>query len=289
MLILNKYDFAEVCSLEPIKGVDGKTMEFMPQERYANSNGLSLNRYGDGPFCQFGIPSSWTGKAGVYMLLVDGNPRYIGECQDLFARFNLGYGIISPRKCYKGGQETNCRINSLILKATNNGCSIDLVFHETNNRIEIEQELISHLNPPWNRSAGRMPGDRDIERSLNPENQNRRLFPVVVVNPGAQFEPRISSEEIKPPGELPDFSEIWARIGDHAGEEFTQIRGQKFKYTFHYSHINPSTTNQNIPRVHFEQAYEQVPLKSTSQINHLRGPSYIFAILMDRRITRNDY
>ena len=29
-------------------------------------------------------------------------------------RYNNGYGRISPRNCFQGGQSTNCRVNNLI-------------------------------------------------------------------------------------------------------------------------------------------------------------------------------
>jgi hypothetical protein len=32
-----------------------------------------------------------------------------------------------------------------------------------------------------------------------------------------------------------------------------------------------------------------VPLSSTVEMNHLQGPSYIYAILMDSRIRRDDW
>jgi hypothetical protein len=35
----------------------------------------------------------------------------------LSARFNAGYGNISPKNCFKGGQETNCRVNNLVHSA----------------------------------------------------------------------------------------------------------------------------------------------------------------------------
>jgi len=42
------------------------------------------------------------------------------------------------------------------------------------------------------------------------------------------------------------FSEVWRRIEAHTGEEFSQIRGKKFKYEVMHCAVIPSTTNQNI-------------------------------------------
>ena len=81
---------------------------------------------------------------------------------------------------------------------------------------------------------------------------------------------------------------VWARIRASAGEQFYQIRGKAFTYEVQGSSVKPEGVNQNIPRSHFEDALELVPLESTVPVQHLRGPSYIYAILMDQRIRRSD-
>jgi len=53
--------------------------------------------------------------------------------------------------------------------------------------------------------------------------------------------------------------------------------------------LTPTTTNQNIPKRHFEDALQRVPLEGPGQINHLRGPSFIYGVLMDDRIRRRDW
>lgn len=85
---------------------------------------------------------------------------------------------------------------------------------------------------------------------------------------------------------LPSFDEIWQRIRAHGGDTFRQVRGGEFKYEWFEGYISQDRTNQNIPRAHFEQAYAMMPLENTVPIQHLRGPSYIFAILMDPRIRK---
>src|SRR4051812_34325519 len=107
------YDFEYVCDIEPSRGTDGSVLPFMPQDRYLNARGLPLSKHGSGPFCRFKIPSRFQ-TSGVYTLTVKGDLRYIGECANRSARFNNGYGNISPKNCFKGGQETNCRVNNLI-------------------------------------------------------------------------------------------------------------------------------------------------------------------------------
>lgn len=83
-----------------------------------------------------------------------------------------------------------------------------------------------------------------------------------------------------------DINSIWSKIINHSGETFTQIRGQKFTYELNNisSAIMPSTTNQWLTKSVFEEALKYMPLNSTKEIQHLRGPSYLYAILMDDRI-----
>ena len=85
------------------------------------------------------------------------------------------------------------------------------------------------------------------------------------------------------------FDTIWQRIKRHSGDTFTQIRGGQFTYEATEAAIIPDRTNQNLPRVHFEEASKLLPLETTKPVQHLRGPSYIFAILMDRRIRQSDW
>ena len=63
----------------------------------------------------------------------------------------MGYGQISPRNAYEGGQETNCRINNLILEETKKNNGIDLWFLKTNDYKKIEKLLRLTLNPIWNK------------------------------------------------------------------------------------------------------------------------------------------
>ena len=59
------------------------------------------------------------------------------------------------KNCYKGGQETNCRINQLILKCAESGWSINVHFIETADpadRFALESAYIAAFSPPWNRT-----------------------------------------------------------------------------------------------------------------------------------------
>ena len=85
------------------------------------------------------------------------------------------------------------------------------------------------------------------------------------------------------------FDAVWVRIRDHAGESFEQIRGGTFVYAVEGQAVRPDRTNQDLPRSQFERAFELVPLASTVPVQHLRGPSYLYAILMDSRIRQSDW
>ena len=147
---LGDFEFEHVCDIEPVRLKDGSIGQHMPQERYKNERNLPLNKYGAGPFCKFKIPSRFQ-ESGVYVLTVDGAARYVGECANLSARFNAGYGNISPKNCFKGGQETNCRLNNLVYTACLSGQRISLWFLQTYDYKTMELALRSALRLTWNR------------------------------------------------------------------------------------------------------------------------------------------
>lgn len=82
---------------------------------------------------------------------------------------------------------------------------------------------------------------------------------------------------------------IWENICSNEGEIFHQIKGQEFTYKVKGNAIKLSTTNYNIAKSTFEKALEFVPLENTVPVQHLSAPSYLYAILMDRRIRANEY
>ena len=86
-----------------------------------------------------------------------------------------------------------------------------------------------------------------------------------------------------------DIDELWSRLGRHEGEEFKQIRGKPFRYSLTDAGLAPDTTDWVIPRTHLATALERVPLKNTVPVQDLFGPSYVYAVLMDRRIRRHDW
>src|SRR4051794_24391934 len=101
---IGTHEFQHICEIEPQRAADGSVAVVMPQSRYKRAATVPLNRYGAGPFCKFKISNRFP-VSGVYVLTVNREPRYVGECANLSARFNSGYGNISPKNCFRGGQE----------------------------------------------------------------------------------------------------------------------------------------------------------------------------------------
>ena len=166
------YDFQEISSIIPEIDENGVPIEYNPKSDYNNTDNRPIHAYGNGPFCRFGIPA-FLHKTGVYVILLDDKPTYVGECEDLAKRWNMGYGNISPRNCFTGGQPTNCRINSLILCSYKAGSKINLIFFQTNNRFEIERDLITKLEPEWNRSNGKASNNERIRIKNNETLKNK--------------------------------------------------------------------------------------------------------------------
>ncbi len=149
-MLINGYKFTLVCAIKPQKNAKGTILQFTPQNNYDNKGAIRLNKCGRGKFCRFRIPANLN-HSGVYIITVNKEHRYVGECANLSLRFNMGYGQISPRNCFMGGQETNCRLNKLILEEAHAGKSIQLWFLRAMDYKRVEQELRGERLWQWNR------------------------------------------------------------------------------------------------------------------------------------------
>jgi hypothetical protein len=141
-----RYQFEFIDTIQPALDKAGNIAEYrrhlLPDVR--------ANRYASGPFCRFHL-SDTQNVAGVYAVTVAENVRYIGECENLGARFGPnGYGSIAARNCHRDGQATNCKVNSLVLASLKAGDRIDVWFYRTARRKDVEAELLSLLKPQWN-------------------------------------------------------------------------------------------------------------------------------------------
>lgn len=151
-----KWDFEHLGSIEPEHDGAGQLIALMPQSRYKNAATTPLHAYGAGPFCRFRIGRR-RDEPGLYVLTIDERPVYAGECVNLAMRWGPnGYGGISPRNCFAGGQPTNCRVNAAILQEAIAGKAIALWFYvfdgERDHRLASETTLIRTLQPEWNRA-----------------------------------------------------------------------------------------------------------------------------------------
>ena len=118
------------------------------KEDYENKNTVPLLENGKGAFCRFVIDAE--DVPGVYLWIVDGEIIYIGETKNLRKRFNTGYGNISPRNCYLGGQSTNCKMNKVVLEYFEAGKQIKLYFLKTDDYKRVELELLSKISTRYN-------------------------------------------------------------------------------------------------------------------------------------------
>lgn len=143
------HSFRRIGTVRPECEASGKVKTFYPHLEYSKAATATLHKYGAGPFCRFAV-SKDLALEGVYLLAVRSEIRYVGKCDNLAVRFNTGYGQIAPRNCYKGGQNTNCKVNALILAEIEQGRELDLWFYETSEPLKVEKQLITALGPPWN-------------------------------------------------------------------------------------------------------------------------------------------
>ena len=149
-------DYEHLGDIKPDRNGDGTFATFMPQSRYYGAAEAKLHAYGGGPFCRFNIARKRR-DPGLYVLTLNGASVYAGESVDVGKRWGPnGYGGISPRNCFQGGQPTNCRLNAAILSEALQGHILELWFTAfdggRDERLSLETSLIRALRPGWNRA-----------------------------------------------------------------------------------------------------------------------------------------
>jgi hypothetical protein len=91
---------------------------------------------------------------------------------------------------------------------------------------------------------------------------------------------------LNPAADKPPFAEVWQRIVDLEGETFNTITGLPFEYVIDGEAMIPSRTDYRLSRANFEKAFARVPIAQPREINQdVRGPSYVWAILHDPRVS----
>jgi hypothetical protein len=86
-----------------------------------------------------------------------------------------------------------------------------------------------------------------------------------------------------------NIDEVWARIKRHAGEDFTFTRGDVFQYEVPGNYLRPVGRVRHLSKSNFAKALRRVPLENTRSVSDLQGPSYVFAILMDKRVRQGEW
>ena len=82
-----------------------------------------------------------------------------------------------------------------------------------------------------------------------------------------------------------NFEDTWRKIISHAGEEFYTKRNLSFTYKIINNSVVTDRTNYPLSKSNFQKATQFDPLEGPGQISDLvRGSSYVFAILTDKRI-----
>lgn len=140
--------FIKHCTIELIPH-DG-SLKYFPQRNFDNVKGYPLLKgiTMDTPFCKF-KPDLPKGK-GVYLWVVEEEIIYLGEAEDLRSRFNSGYGNISPRNPYLGGQSANVKMNRAALEILESGKQIDIHYALVEDHKGAEAYLLSRINTKYN-------------------------------------------------------------------------------------------------------------------------------------------
>ena len=88
----------------------------------------------------------------------------------------------------------------------------------------------------------------------------------------------------------PQFDVVWTRIAEHSGQPFLTKTGLGFTYRVDASAFFPSRTKYRISRNDFRTAFDEAPYSGPGVLNEqVRGPTYVWAVLHDKRIRRNDW
>jgi hypothetical protein len=90
-----------------------------------------------------------------------------------------------------------------------------------------------------------------------------------------------------------DIETVWERIKRHAGEDFRTVNGLPFTYVVPGNFLrvtrDGNEINRSLSRTNFERAAELMPAAGPGELKGRQGPSYTWAILMDRRIRLSDW
>ncbi|MEI6501087.1 MAG: hypothetical protein WCP21_08675 [Armatimonadota bacterium] len=87
-----------------------------------------------------------------------------------------------------------------------------------------------------------------------------------------------------------DITLVWERIKEHQGEQFETMTGKVFTYEVEDNRFwTDRPVKYPVGVGEFEKALKRVPVDRPSDLNNLRAYCYIWAILHDPRIRRDDW
>lgn len=144
------YTFRRVGDIEPEWDLSGEPVEFWPEV----TPDVPLHRYGQGPFCRFSIAEDREWQiGGVFVVTCDEAACFVGETVNLTRLWRFVGRITSSAVRQRGGQQTHCRINNLILGKVKREADVVLWLYSVENdaaRRGLRSRLIAALNPCWN-------------------------------------------------------------------------------------------------------------------------------------------
>ncbi|MCW8137960.1 MAG: hypothetical protein KIT58_03555 [Planctomycetota bacterium] len=119
----------------------------------------------------------------------------------------------------------------------------------------------------------------------------RDAFPMARVrfNAGTMKVPKAELTLVNAAKPKPSIDVVWDRLRRHQGEVFRQITGGDFTYVVESDKVVPSRTDWLFPKKQIAEAVSLMPIESTVPLQHLYGPSYLYAMLMDGRIRGKDW
>lgn len=88
----------------------------------------------------------------------------------------------------------------------------------------------------------------------------------------------------------PSIDELWTRLKIYERDKFETKKGKPFSYEISGDVLHPSRTEYNISKADFRKALALVPFDGPGVINRtVRGPAYVWAVLHDKRIRKQDW
>ncbi len=78
---------------------------------------------------------------------------------------------------------------------------------------------------------------------------------------------------------------IWEKVKLHQGETFHTVRGLEFTYKVNGETVIHTRSKATLSRSDFEKAVRLAPKKPSDLHNDVAGPSYVYAIITDSRLS----